>query len=323
MAAATDQPAPKLVNLRQVPPASLDDLLEEEIGEWMARFHWDFRPSASLVRRYAAAGSLYGYVLELAGQTAGYVYYVYEDRKGLIGDLYIRKKSYATDHEVSLLRAAVEDLFEAFGVLRIESQVLLLKAPGRCALPFAERLSVYPRFFMTYELGRVQRLPPHPSARKTLVLNWSPQHQEEAARLIAAAYARHVDSQVNDQYRSVGGARRFLHNIVQYPGCGSFFPAASLVAWDPFAGRMCGICLASTLSPGTGHITQICVLPEYQGTGTGYELLRRCLLALQESRYTRASLTVTAANEHAVRLYESVGFRVSHEFSALVWEQPQ
>ena len=28
------------------------------------------------------------------------------------------------------------------------------------------------------------------------------------------------------------GARRFLYNIVQYPGCGSFFRAASHVAFD-------------------------------------------------------------------------------------------
>lgn len=323
MAAATDQPAPKLISLRQILPASLDELLEEEIGEWMARFHWDFRPSAALVRRYVGAGSLYGYVLQLAGQTAGYVYYVHEDRKGLIGDLYVRKNSYTPAHEVSLLRAAVEDLFEAFGVRRIESQVLLLQSPGRSVLPFADRLSVYPRFFMTCELGRAQRLPPHPTARKTLVLDWSPQHQEEAARVIAAAYSRHIDSQVNDQYRSASGARRFLHNIVQYPGCGSFFPPASLVAYDPFAGRMCGLCLASTLSPGAGHITQICVLPEYQGTGIGYELLRRSLLALQESKHARVSLTVTAANRRAVQLYQRIGFQVSHEFAALVWEQPE
>ena len=55
--------------------------------------------------------------------------------------------------------------------------------------------------------------------------------------LIAAAYKGHVDATINDQYGSVTGARRFIHNIVQYPGCGRFFPA---VAGGGPAGRRHG-----------------------------------------------------------------------------------
>ena len=62
---------------------------------------------------------------------------------------------------------------------------------------------------------------------------WSESRAEESALLIAAAYKGHVDATINDQYGSVTGARRFINNIVQYPGCGSFFPAASLVADRP------------------------------------------------------------------------------------------
>ena len=36
---------------------------------------------------------------------------------------------------------------------------------------------------------------------------WSDHYQDAAAQLIAAAYAGHIDSRINDQYRSVAGAR--------------------------------------------------------------------------------------------------------------------
>ena len=47
-------------------------------------------------------------------------------------------------------------------------------------------------------------------------------HHELAAGVISLAYADHIDSQINDQYRTVAGARRFIYNIVQFPGCGIF-----------------------------------------------------------------------------------------------------
>jgi len=139
--------------------------------------------------------------------------------------------------------------------------------------------------------------------------------------LIAAAYDGHIDSRINDQYRSPAGARRFLHNIVQYPGCGTFYRPASYAAFDALSGRMCGVSLASIVAPDTGHITQICVTPSARGTGTGHELLRNSLTTLREMGCTSASLTVTAANEDAVRLYERVGFTTVRQFTAYVWER--
>ena len=79
--------------------------------------------------------------------------------------------------------------------------------------------------------------------------------------------------------------------------------------------------LTSLLSPRVGHITQICVQPRLKGQGLGYELLRRSLVALAEAGCRKVSLTVTAANLEAVRLYEHVGFEKVHSFPALVWER--
>ena len=72
-----------------------------------------------------------------------------------------------------------------------------------------------------------------------VITPWSDTKRSDAARLISSSYAGHIDSQINDQYRSPAGARRFLLNIVEYPGCGNFFTPASFVValqrWNPEA----------------------------------------------------------------------------------------
>jgi ribosomal protein S18 acetylase RimI-like enzyme len=156
--------------------------------------------------------------------------------------------------------------------------------------------------------------------RAAKIENWSERYQDEAAQLIASAYHGHVDSDINDQYRSAAGARRFLMNIVQYPGCGAFYQPGSYLALDPHSGHLTGICLSSLVSDDVGHITQVCVAPSARGQGLGYELLRRSLLSLTRHNCRRASLTVTASNKGAIRVYDQMGFNKRREFSAYVWD---
>ena len=173
---------------------------------------------------------------------------------------------------------------------------------------------------MTADLTRAWVLAPGRGRERVRVENWVESRQEEAAHVIAAAYQEHIDGQVNDQYRSPAGARRFLMNIVQHPGCGSFFQPASFLAVDGEDGRVCGLCLASLVAEEAGHITQVCVAPEVRGTGVGYELMRRSLAAMAGYGCRSVSLTVTAANRGAVELYERMGFGTLRQFGAWVWE---
>ncbi len=320
MAAATDARAQEIVDLRKIRARDLAPLLEEEIGEWRARLGWDFRPSADLVQRFVAMQSLAGYALVVAGEVAGYTYLVSDQGKGLIGDLYLAQSHCTPENEVQLLGAGLKELFEEMPVRRVEAQLMMLRSPGRYPLPYADRLRIHPRNFMLIDARHIPGLKPGPAAQKALIEPWSARRLDEAAQVIASAYRGHIDGEVNDQYKSVAGARRFVTNLMQYPGCGSFYQPASFTAIDVWTGRACGISLASMLSPGVGHVTQICVVPALKGKGLGYELLRRSLLALAEARCRKVSLTVTRANTDAVRLYERVGFETAHAFSALEWE---
>ncbi len=60
---------------------------------------------------------------------------------------------------------------------------------------------------------------------------WADADLGPAARLIALAYKDHLDSHINEQYRTASGSQRFLHNIVRFPGCG-YFDAESSRAVD-------------------------------------------------------------------------------------------
>jgi ribosomal protein S18 acetylase RimI-like enzyme len=147
---------------------------------------------------------------------------------------------------------------------------------------------------------------------------WTESLQESTGRLITAAYEGHIDGRINDQYRSASGARRFLTNIVQYPGCGSFYGPASFAATD--GGKLCGVSLASMVASEVGHITQVCVAPSYRSIGLGYELMRNSIWMLKQRGCRAVSLTVTAANEPALRLYRNMGFVNKRNFAAYVWE---
>ena len=318
-------PSPSLVDLRHLRSEDLNAMLDEEVATWRQLLDWDFGKSADLVRRFVDMRALNGFALVDAGEAAGYAYYVLEEHKGLIGDLYVRDAFRSVENETRLLESILQSLTTAPQIRRIESQLMMCRATG--ALPMPRFLSGFERNFMMLEmpraaLGPARRwtIPLIPAASRVYVERWSDQYQEPAAQLIAAAYQGHVDSLINDQYRSVAGARRFLFNIVQYPGCGAFFKPASVAAFDRLTGRICGICLASLVMPYCGHITQICVAPWVRGAGVGYELLRQSLTWLREAGCRKTSLTVTASNREAIKLYEDVGFTTTRKFFAYVWE---
>ncbi len=310
---------PEIVELRRLTARDLEPLLQEETAAWWNTLEWDFEKSADLVRRFVDLRALNGYALVEDGLAIGYIYYVLEDAKGLMGDLFVMREHRTMERENLLLTAALHSIVSHPQVTRIESQLMMLEFASSRAIPGAANLLAFDRNFMRIDLRRA--VLPESRVRRTISIDrWTDLHQEATAYLIAAAYQGHVDSRINDQYRTTSGARRFLHNIVQYPGCGAFFRPASFAAFEPSRGLLAGISLASLVSPDCGHITQICVSPEVKGSGVGYALLRQSLIALQDMGCRAATLTVTAANDGAVALYERVGFRTTRRFSAYVWE---
>jgi ribosomal protein S18 acetylase RimI-like enzyme len=319
MAAVSDLPLRRIVDLRNLRSGDLDPMLEEETEVWDHTLDWDFRASANLVRRFLDMQALNGFALLADSRPVGYCYYVCEEKKGLIGDLYVMQDFLSVEHEQALIGAVVDALIKTAHVQRIESQLMMLRNNRTVALPDRAHLHVYVRAFMELELGAMGKLAERHPSYPSLIESWTERKQDDSAALIAAAYQGHVDAEINDQYRSPAGARKFLTNIIQFPGCGSFFQPASYLATDPSARKLSGLCLASLVHADIGHITQVCVSRAARGSGLGYELIRRSLQSFAAHGCRKVSLTVTSTNREAIELYERIGFRRSRDFMAYVW----
>jgi len=330
MTAASDAAGPDIVDLRQISARELDPLLLEETVEWQRELDWDFSRSADLVRQFADMRSLMGYALVDRGEVTGYGYSVLEDHKGLIGDLYLRPPWRNGSNDVRLLRAIFDSLIATRPVhgaggdiRRIESQLMLVDPAVGKMLQRERPVELQERLLMRLDTSSPPYMPAGPALRRFHFEPWADHHHEMAAGVISLAYTNHIDSRINDQYRSVAGARRFLYNIVQFPGCGMFFRPGSFVAFDLRSGWMAGVVLTSFVADQVGHITQLCVTPAAQGQGLGYELLREAVNALRIHGARRVSLTVTAANQQAIQLYFRCRFQEIRRFLSYVWDAPR
>ena len=321
MAAWLESPDHLIVDLKNISAADIGRLLDEETAVWKEALDWDFEPSAELVRRFVGMQALNGFALLEGERTIGYSYYIREEKKGLIGDLYVCQRERTPEREYALIEATLEALWRFQGVRRVEAQLLLLESPLKRKVPFASRFKPHARRFLEASAKQALAL----EARElegVAIAPWTEALQDDSARLVAASYRGHIDSEINDQYRSPNGSRRFLSNIVQYPGCGTFFAPASFAAFASHGGKgeLCGISLASLVANETGHITQICVSPSQRGKGVGYALLRRSMLALAAHGCRTVGLTVTSKNTSAIHLYEEMGFTDRRDFAAYVWD---
>src|ERR1700689_1737438 len=128
-AAPADPPSPRTIDLRSVDVESLAPVVDEQMASWQDELYWDFTTSAKLVRRFVEMRALMGYAVvskARPGQVVGYSYYVCEDNKGLIGDLYVLKQHRSRDFEDALFQATLDAMCQTPGVNRIESQLLML-----------------------------------------------------------------------------------------------------------------------------------------------------------------------------------------------------
>jgi len=311
----------EILDLRHFSGVDLRSLLDDETRAWSRLLSWDYSGSADMILRYMDAKILPGYAAIDRGRIFGYAFFVYEGSKGVIGDLFVAnggRNHDVRETEQRLATHVIETLQQSPGIHRVEAQLLVHEA-GAVAQPFVDQgFQRYPRLFMSMPLDRPATTPAsHPDVE---FRRWSDQDYQPAAAVITAAYRGHVDSQINDQYRTLTGSLRFLNNIVRFPGCGLFDSESSHVAIHRSSRAMIGLILCSRVRHDVGHVTQVCVLPEYRSKGMGEVLLAAAAQNLRRRNFTQLSLTVTEANSRAVDLYRRLGFTSNRIFDAFVWE---
>ena len=312
-----------VLDLRHFSARQMRPLLTREAEAWRTRLRWDYRSSTELLLQYLDSHILQGFAALDRGRVCGYCFCVYEGTKAVIGDAFAAGHHSQSDADVtrSLLTHMLEMLRYSPDIDRVESQLLLYDAGE-----FADRLAgpgftVYPRLFLECDLRE-----PAPASGAIVVpsdlelASWTPEDYQAAGELVYTSYVGHSDAQINDQYRSLHGSLRFLHNIVRFPGCGVFEPGFSWTLRDRRSGALVGMVLCSRVGSDVAHITQLCIAQQHRGRGLGRALLGKSAESLLTQGFKALTLTVTESNQQALRLYEWFGFTLRHRFDAMVLE---
>lgn len=323
----------EILDLRHFTARQMRPLLEAEARAWEQRLRWNYQSSTELLLQYFDSRILPGFVALDRGRICGFTFCVYEGHKAVVGDVY----AIASEPEQvlritqALLRHLLELLLNSPGILRIESQLLLYDAGSIDETFLQAGFAMHPRLFMEYSLPHVAGpfftsngtvYPPDLPAPIELC-RWSAAHYQAAAELIHESYLGHIDAFINDQYCSLHGSLRFLHNIVRFPGCGVFDASESWVLRDKRSNALVGMVLCSRVADDVAHITQLCVASSYRGAGLGRFLLKHTIDHLSRSGFNAITLTVTEANRQAVKLYQDSGFFTRHRFDAMVLDKTQ
>src|SRR5260370_17017034 len=292
----------QVVDLRHLSSRQLDRRLAEEAKKWSEELRWDYRASSELIKKFVDARSLTGSAVIEDGRPVGYAFYVLEERKGLVGGLFVSPRYAQQEMSQQLLADTLTTLGGIPKLDRIEAQLIPF---GYTLDPVLSEygFQLYMRQFMLASLPQSNDAPafdvlpgliPASPPPGLILERWDPRYFEPCARLIQLAYANHGNGEINDQYRSESGALRFLKNIIILPVCGQFQAEASFVLRQPHAGHLAGVVLNSCVCAGAGHTTQICAVPGYQGHALGPRLMEASLQPLRFRRYTAVSLTVTS-----------------------------
>ena len=311
----------EILDIRHFTARQLRPLLEGEAEVWRKRLRWEYASSTDLLLQYLDSRILPGFVALNRGRICGYTFCVYEGPKAVIGDIYAAPDAPDPAAVTANLARHLLDMLEAApDVDRIEAQLLLFDS-GTLP-PIFTGFNVFPRLFLERDLT-IPTPAEHTLPPQFELCPWAESLYQPSAELIQAAYVGHLDSNINDQYRTLHGSLRFLHNIVRFPGCGTFDPQESFAIIERQSRSLVGILLSSRIAAEVAHITQLCVAPDFRGRNLGAVLLEHAMAILPSRHYRAITLTVSEANTPAVQLYRAQGFELRHRFDALVLDKPK
>ena len=224
--------------------------------------------------------------------------------------------------EETLLRHLLELLVNSPQVDRIESQLLVHPSGSHSAVFREAGFQLFRRLFMVQALtGPVEPAPGRP-ARRTGTASLARRGSD--ARGTADLRGLSRSSRQPHQRPVPLGSR--LHALSQQHRAllrlRSLFRAGFARRWSHRTNReFVALVLGSRVSPESGHITQVCVHPDYRRRGMARMLLSVAAFHFMRQGASEISLTVTEANQQAIDLYLAEGYSCAHRFDAAVWQR--
>ncbi len=343
-----------VVPLEEANIVLLESLFDEQCAEWLALLDWDYTGPSRLIREVARERELTGFAAVSGGRTVGFAFYVIEEDRCSIGDIYVSKPWRGLAIDRRLAEAILDELSRRPRLHRIESQCVSIGNDAASDLLEAAAFERFERHYMMVDLASRQwkaqekkeslcllqkeifmatgqgaiTLPETSSGRPShsrepsdvSIREWKEDDFAAASRIIYESYRGEPDRSINSQYASEEGCAELLSVLTEHVWCGDFLPRVSRVAVSG-KGKKVGVLLASRIADGVGHISQISILPHYHGRGIGRRMICEALSEFGSRRFKRVSLAVTSANANAFHLYQSCGFRTRHRFPVFYRER--
>ncbi len=288
-----------------VPAILLGPLLDEEAEMWAANLKWSFAPSRARLETALRENTVNGFVtLDERGPCA-YATYSTHDGHGVVGSFFAAARSRARGLE-DLLVARVLDRLLADPPGVVDCQTLFSSNPSLHE-PFAARgFESAARVYMTLDraawLAAAVPIPRNPRSK--------PVHRTDLrslARLIFDAHETARENDASSSFDTLDSCARILRQIMLDEVCGPFDSMGSRRIESE--GRALAACLLTWPMHEVAHVSEVATAPLSRRTG----LARQCLTESLRSAFERqganlATLSVTASNQAALALYESVGF---------------
>lgn len=268
-----------IIDLKTVSPSELAQFWQREVQRWREQLFWDVSDRFDTLRRVLERRGLQGVALRIGTQIEGYAYYIISGRLGVLAGLDLAPGWAGTEAAKTLLQAALHALWQ-HGPTRIESPFLSFDGTWLPPAFEAQGFLTYWREFLRLQID--EQLddwlePPKPSLPMALE-PWHNAHLPEAAEIMHAAYEGEVDTEMSALYRTVGGCRLILEQILHQRNSGVPIDRAS--AFVRHRGEGIGFIVITEIAPQQGHLAQVAVRPAYQRQGLGHLLLKYSLSQL-------------------------------------------
>lgn len=304
-----------LINLQTVVPAELEGLWQREVQLWREQLFWDVSDRFAAFKRVLERRGVQGVALRIGTRIVGYAYYVISGRLGVLAGLDLSPDWVGTDAAETLLQASIHALRQ-HDPTRIESPFLSFDCAWLPSAFEAEGFRTYWREFLRVQLDE---RPESPKLSPPMQFEpWRSAYLPEAAEIMHAAYDGEVDTEMSVLYRTVGGCRLVLEQILHQRNSGAPIDRASVFVRH--RGRGIGFILITEIAPRQGHLAQVVVRPAYQRQGVGHFLLNYSLSQLAALEFDTLSLIVSRCNDRAFRLYQALGFQAILAFPVFAWE---
>jgi ribosomal protein S18 acetylase RimI-like enzyme len=304
-----------LLPLRDTDLGQLEVLFDLQCEEWLRLLRWDYSGPSRLIREVSRARELPGFSVASGGNAIGFAYYTVEGSRCSIGDVYVSPAWRGIGADQSVVEAVLAEVEGLGRIQRIESQCVSSENDAADRLLLERGFSRRERHYMMLDLSAPflpePQLAACPEGMTTRA--WRSEDFSQAARIIHRSYKGGHDSMINSQYRTEEGCADLLAILTDHIWCGDFLGGVSRVGVGS-SGNLIAVLIASRISGGSGHISQISIHPAHQNRGLGRRLMTEAISEFRRLGYKNASLAVTSTNERAHHLYESLGFRSVHVF---------